>query len=535
MPRITTRTTTTLAASLAAACGLALSMGCESNQRRADTHPVADAPVNNAWTVHRDSERPGRVTLAVPGPEGDDGLIVRRYQPDEVRAGETLRYTMEVENVGDTAVHNVVLREWRQGDFEIQRAGMTGGQNTQRSSENTGGDPGDSWTINSLYPGERRTIEVVGVAPQSGQVATCMTVTYDPTLCIVTNVVKPEITLARTIASQTAYTCDPVDVTYTIRNTGDAATRPATLTEELPDGLTTANNQQTVKLDIPAIPPGESAKRTVKVTASSTGEYTTHATITSGNIEARSTESKITFVKPELGLDIDAPSREYVGRDIPVRINLTNTSDTPALRTTLKLQGASDLAQTSLSTSDATLEGNTITVGRLEPGETKDMTLTFRAQEARTRSITVAANAYCADTVSDKVSIDLTGVQAIRLETIDLVDPVVVGEQTTYEVKVKNQGTAEGVNVGITALLPQELSFVSAQGDTNVTARGNELTFQPLGTLPPGEVATWRITARADSPAKTRLQLELTSDATTRPITEQEPTTIIDKPAAAGG
>ena len=58
-----------------------------------------------------------------------------------------------------------------------------------------------------------------------------------------------------------------------------------------------------------------------------------------------------------------------------------------------------------------------------------------------------------------------------------------------YELRVKNQGTAASINVRLTANLPEQLEFVSADGDSRVVNEGQQLQFAPIPELPPGDAA----------------------------------------------
>lgn len=87
------------------------------------------------------------------------------------------------------------------------------------------------------------------------------------------------------------------------------------------------------------------------------------------------------------------------------------------------------------------------------------------------------AEAYCADAAQAQVSTLITGIPAVRLELIDLKDPVQVGEETVYEVRVTNQGSAEDLNVNVQGQLPAGLKFIDGHGDTAVQAQGQAIQF----------------------------------------------------------
>jgi uncharacterized repeat protein (TIGR01451 family) len=140
--------------------------------------------------------------------------------------------------------------------------------------------------------------------------------------------------------------------------------------------------------------------------------------------------------------------------------------------------------------------------------------------------MTAAVVATCVPPVTVKTSTDILTLPALRLELVDLDDPIRVGDNVTYQVTVKNQGTGGDNNIAITATLPDELEFISASGPTEGRADGHTVTFTPLQALGAGKQAVWQIQAKAKSAGDVRVQVQLKSDSLTKPATESEPTRL---------
>ena len=100
------------------------------------------------------------------------------------------------------------------------------------------------------------------------------------------------------------------------------------------------------------------------------------------------------------------------------------------------------------------------------------------------------ANASCATEIKDWAKTLIAGIPAILLEVVDVTDPVPVGEDVTYVIKVTNQGTADGTNIRITAELEDAMRYLTSKGDTSARVSGNTITFAPLAKLAPKQVAT---------------------------------------------
>jgi len=110
---------------------------------------------------------------------------------------------------------------------------------------------------------------------------------------------------------------------------------------------------------------------------------------------------------------------------------------------------------------------------------------------------------------------------------IDTEDPVRIGEETTYEIKVTNQGSKAANAIQIKAMLDPNVEFVSATGETSHRAAdGEQIVFEPVRALNAGGSATWHVTVRGASTADSRFMVEMTSTELEEPVNEEESTHI---------
>ncbi len=66
---------------------------------------------------------------------------------------------------------------------------------------------------------------------------------------------------------------------------------------------------------------------------------------------------------------------------------------------------------------------------------------------------------------------------------IDLDDPVEVGKEAVYEIRVTNQGTGACTNVQLVAALAEGTEYKGSSGPTQVKPQGQHLVFDPIPTL----------------------------------------------------
>jgi len=139
---------------------------------------------------------------------------------------------------------------------------------------------------------------------------------------------------------------------------------------------------------------------------------------------------------------------------------------------------------------------------------------------------TATATAYCAETVTDSTKTSINGIAAVRLQVIDLEDPVEVGHTTTYLITVSNEGSAADTNLRIACALDDKLQYVSSAGATAGSIMGKTVSFAPLRNLDPKSKATWRVVVRGAKAGDVRFRVTMHSDQLALPVEHTEATHI---------
>lgn len=134
------------------------------------------------------------------------------------------------------------------------------------------------------------------------------------------------------------------------------------------------------------------------------------------------------------------------------------------------------------------------------------------------------------------------GASAMLLEMIDTKDPIPVGGETSYTIRILNQGFVPVTNVVIKAIVPPELALVQAKGPVDnkaagQTREGQVILYEPLPALEPGEKRDYEVFVKAVRPGDIRFKIEMTADQLRAggPVHEEESTRIYqeESPAAA--
>lgn len=228
---------------------------------------------------------------------------------------------------------------------------------------------------------------------------------------------------------------------------------------------------------------------------------------------------------PALTLKCEAPGEALAGRPVKVCFTLRNSGNAPEgkLAVLLTTPAGAEYISESQGKLPAT-EKLAWELPELAPGQAKSLCATFIMHQPGAMRFAISARGELSPATESSCETKIVGIPAILLEVVDMDDPIEVGKEVTYEIKVTNQGTATGTNIRMTCILPSNQEFISGSGSTKVNASGNTLTMEPLATLEPKTETSWRVVTKAASAGDARFKVELSSDQFANPIEEGEAT-----------
>jgi uncharacterized repeat protein (TIGR01451 family) len=524
------------------AASLAFSVGCDSNPKSggrttasngnatgtlAETTTDPEARRSQTASATGGSESQVMESLAYPtGDRKTSALLLEKMGAKQVRMGQPYEYQLKVTNLTDAPLGGVMISEQLGENFKISKAEP---QAQQKDGMNV-------YNLGEIGPKESRTIAVTGTASAAGNLTSCTSVTYNPTLCSVAQVIAPQINLAKAGPAR-ADICEDVVYKYTVSNTGTGDETNVTVTDQLPEGLKTADGKNLVQFVVDRVPQGKSREFEVRLRPDRTGDFKSAASASSAGGNVQSEEVATTVVAPELKVAVTGPEREYVGKSITYDISVQNTGQTAARNASLAFDGGGTGAQMvavnnpqaaegEARTASARIGGNGGDIGEIAAGQTRQYRVTVPAEKAGSVRVTAVAKAECAKDASAMATTSIETLPALLLEVVDREDLVRVGENVIYRITVTNQGTGPDTNVGITATLPPELQYVNAGGASGATAQGQQVKFTPVPSVAAGKAVEWNLEAKAIKAGDVRFQLDMNSDSLGKNVTETEATRL---------
>ncbi|RJP61115.1 MAG: DUF11 domain-containing protein [Candidatus Auribacter fodinae] len=495
-----------LLVAMAATVGLSgCCLNCEKEAKAAPKPEPKKPMMNYNWLAHPTADKPTSMVL------------LEKMGPQTVIQGQDYDYTLKVTNLTNYKLEHVVVTEKPNDKFKIKSAVPPVTKTTP---------DGDAWDLGILEPNETKTITVTATATGTGTCINCAKVTYDPLVCIATNIINPQLALDLDVVAS-AMKCDIIPATFVVSNPGSGAADNVNIVVSLPANLMTADGKSSFTIPAGSLASGQSQRFTQQLKAGNTGNFTVQATAKAdGGLEA-SDQGKVAVSAPALSIDLSAPDKEYVTKTITYDITVKNTGDAVAKDAVVRLSGCG-VAVFQSASMGGVAQGQDVVwnLGSLNANESKSMTVTLLAQQKGACSAKATATAYCADAASASATTDLLGIPALLLEVVDLEDPVRIGDMTTYVITVTNQGSATANNILIKTTLEANMEYVTGEGETKVAASGKTVNFAALPTLAPKAQAVWRVQIKAKESGDVRFSVEMQSDELKRPVTETESTNL---------
>ncbi len=236
--------------------------------------------------------------------------------------------------------------------------------------------------------------------------------------------------------------------------------------------------------------------------------------------------------EPRLAVRKTGPQRSRVGEIASFVIEITNTGTGAA--TAVRVADHYDASLDPVRAREGyEFVGDDLVwnFARLEPGARLririDCRCIARAQESCNR-VTVT----CREGVRADGEVCLTiegGPEGLSATLSDVRDPVTVGRQTAYEIRVVNEGPQAAEAVVVSLELPQELEplMVGTVGPGRYEIRGNTVRFDPVATLAAGQSLTYRVEVRARRAGTARVRARLESRTLSQPVTAEESTAVL--------
>lgn len=482
------------------------------------------APVSNVRTTSFMPEDTDEALSSTPessdllNKQTEQSVTLEWVGPAQIKVGQPFIYELVARNVGSAVAHDVMVRDKFHAGMKVTAVDPKGIPEAD----------GILWKLGEIEPRQERRIRLEMVAEKKGDVVCNATITTTTVASARFRVSEPQLVVKQT-SPENAMIGDTVSVAVSISNPGDGPADNITIRSTLGDGLKHEKGSEFV-YELGSLSAGETRTVNIVCTAIKGGKQSVKTTANSGTLEAQS-ESSTQITEPKIDVVISGPRLRYLDRTATYVVAVSNPGD--AIANNVKVTattppGFKFAGATNGGRHDYATRSIEWFVGTLAPGETKEVSYKCLAIQAGQHNHVVVAAGQRGLKAESTVETTVEGIAAILLEVVDIDDPVEVGADTAYEIRVTNQGSREATNVEIHALVPREMQVRGGQGPTNYRTDGQEVIFAPLPKLAPRADAIYRVFVRGVGVGDVRFRARLISDSLSEPVIEEESTKIYD-------
>ncbi len=385
------------------------------------------------------------------------------------------------------------------------------------------------WDLGTLIPRQEKRIDLQILPEGKGDLACQAMVTFTGASVARIRVREPKL-LLKAAAPDKVLQGDVATISLTVTNPGDGSADHVKIQAVLSDGLEHARGKN-VEFDLGNLGPNETRSVQLVCGTKLGGMQTCDAVATAeGNLNSKDA-ANLEVILPRLDLAVHGPKLRYLDRKATYIFKITNPGSAPASNVSVTDQvpdGFKFLTASDGGRHDFATRTVTWYVGDLTPGQSREMSMEVLA--INTGEHKHLANVTAARGLKTEAELvtRIEGLPALLMELVDLDDPVEVGADTAYEIRVTNTGSKTETNLQLVCVIPDKMEFRGAQGaaGTRFRLQGKDLIFEPLPRLAPRADAVYRVNVRGIAPGDLRFRARITADGLTDPVLKEESTKV---------
>jgi uncharacterized repeat protein (TIGR01451 family) len=454
------------------------------------------------------------------GPQAPS-LVLTKQAPAEIQVGKPAVFEIRVENAGRVSAADVVVRD-------------TVPRGTQLIVTAPPADvhPGGElvWSLGTLAPGEQQVLKIELLPVAEGEIGSVATVHFGAAASVRTVCTRAEVRL-EVQAPRQVLLGQPVTLRINVRNTGTGAATGVVLTEHIPPQLRHPQGD-ILEYDVGELRPGESRDLELTLDTARPGMVVNRIAARGDGAVRDEREVQFEVVAPALDVAIEGPRKRYLDREATYRLWVVNPGTAPARDVELACRvppGMRFVAADNYGEFDAQAGAVVWSLAELPAGQRGAVHVTFMAVQAGEQKL--VAEAAAGDLFARREqAVEIEGVAAILFEVLDVHDPIELGGETVYEIRVVNQGSKTADDVQLVALLPPQLKPLAAEGPVRHVIDGQRVLFDRLPKLAPRADTTYRVRVQGVAPGDLRMEVQLITADMAEPVAKQESTRVYADP-----
>jgi uncharacterized repeat protein (TIGR01451 family) len=431
----------------------------------------------------------------------------------DINVGQECECDLVVRNTGKATAHQVHVEAFFPSTVRL----------TSATPKPTASQDRLVWSFETLEAGKTQTIRIKLIPSRRGELATTANVRFTGAAAGLFQVQEPLLKIAIKGPKQ-VMVGDPASQIITVTNPGTGVATGVKIEALIPQGLEHPRGER-LMMEVGSLNPGESRQIRLALAAASGGRHTVKVLATADADLKRNIEGSILVVAPSLKIAVDGPGLRYLGRKANYTIAVLNDGQIASSNVRVSQQipaGFDFLGADKGGKYDRDNRTVTWFVGGMDAGKTIKLRTQLSPKKLGSFEQIAWVTSEHGDKETAKAITRVDGTSSLVLEIVDLDDPVEVGEETAYEIRIRNEGTKAAVNVSLSCELPNGVKLLGAKGPASHIAENGLVVFKSLSTLAPSKTAVYRVHVRGSAAGNHRFRARLASDSNQEPLIFEE-------------
>ena len=486
----------------------------DRNVRSTPTSGLSSSSASVAVAT-RTSDAPGDRTLeGVQSP----ALTIEKISPREIQVNREAEFAIVVRNVGRVMAQDVRVFDEIPAGTEF----LTAAPKPNRSGNRL------DWEIGELRPGQEKRITVQMKPTRPGEIGSVAHVTFATQATMRTRVTKPVLEIRHSARPQ-ALIGDPVVFDVIVENKGDGPATNVIVQEDVPEQLEYADGYRELEYEIGTLMPGQSKRVQLGLKAAQIGRLrNVMFASASGGLRAKH-EIDMEVVAPKLVTSAEGATRRFLKRNVEHQFSVENSGTAKATNVELVARLPSGLRFVTANNQgryDRNSHSVYWSLAELQPSIKAAVSLETTPVDVGKQDIKFEAIADLNQKSNSTQPLAVEHLVDVFFDIDDVVDPIEIGSDTSYRIRVVNQGTKIATNVKLAVDFPNGLQPTGVEGNLRNDIRGQQVLFAPISTLSPGDEISVVVRGKGTGAGDHRVSVHLETDGRQAEVTKEETTRV---------
>ncbi len=487
------------------------------------TNPVAQTQMPSsrsgvpAMQASRVSPKPGdRQYEGVQAPS----MIIQKSSPREIQVNQTADFEIKIRNVGRVSVDDVLVID------QVPTGAKFIDANPKPSTQSRLGEI--QWQLGTMKPGEERTILLQVQPTEAGEIGSVAQFYFGGRASNRTKVTQPKLKISHTTDPKILIG-DNVVFDVIVENTGNGPAKDVIIQEEVPELLEYQDGSRELEYEVGTLMPGQSRRVQLGLKAARVGRLRNVMFASAkGGLQAKH-ETDIEIIAPKLETSSEGPTQRYIQRQVTHTFTVANkgTADATNLRLLARLpSGLRYVNANNRGRYDRNSHSVVWQMRDLAAGGSGNVEIVTTPIEADDQNIKFEATADLNQKSETVQNLFVKHLIDVFFDIDDVVDPIEIGADTRYRIRMINQGTQSAANVQLQIDFPAGLQPTAVDGDLRNQIRGQQILFEPITSLRSGEELNISVQAKGRTAGDHRIVVNMKADGRDTPVSKEETTRV---------